>query len=149
MSLRDRKTYSSDLPKVAAFSAEDGAYTRELTVELKLGSPRHNCQKTGICAIHEVAEHTVPSPKGKIIGKISFQESRSQISLKFLHEYISEALLDKHFSDAYFQIMAALPLPEKICYRLGVPGGATLKAGKYELISRETYYKIQVNLLFQ
>lgn len=110
-----------------------------MDVEIQLGSPRHNCDRFGICRIDARSPNGYLPKEGKATATITM-DAKQQITLYFHLKSIESATFNKHFANGYFYISATAAPAGNAFHRLGI-AAQTFIAGYYP-IRITKYYAI-------
>jgi hypothetical protein len=113
-----------------------------MDIEIQLGSPRHNCDRFGICQMSALSQKAYYISEGKALANIRL-EANNKISLRFYRKSITTSTFDKHFVNGYFTISATATPSGNIFEALGI-APFSLDAGQYQIKLTKCYAEVQI-----
>jgi hypothetical protein len=113
-----------------------------MDVEIQLGSPRHNCDRFGICQINALSQKAYYLSEGKALANIKL-EANNRFLLRFYRKSIANTTFDKHFANGYFTISATATPSGNIFEVLGIVP-FSLAAGQYQIRLTKCYAEVQI-----
>ncbi len=113
-----------------------------MDVEIQLGSPRHNCDRFGICQMNALSQKTYQLNEGKALASITLLAAQT-ILLRFYRNSISDDTFNKHFANGYFSITATATPSGNIFNTLGIKP-FSLEAGQYPIHLTKCYAEVRI-----
>ena len=91
-----------------------------MDVDIQLGSPRHNCDRFGICRMDNLTKNKGFSLKeGKALANITLLTAQT-ILLRFYRNSIAVDTFNKHFANGCFSITATATPSGNVFKALGI-----------------------------
>jgi hypothetical protein len=110
--------------------------------EVVFGSPRNNCQGTGICKISSF-NTALRAACHKATGWVALSGDGKSLHLAFRRESLCTRLYANHFYKGIFQMTDARTVPAELCKMLHKTS-LTLCAGVYNVQEKEGWICIEV-----
>jgi hypothetical protein len=127
----------------------DNTTRKNMVLSIKLGNPKHQCARYGICEINPDDDGSFYLPSNPLVDKkvraTVFTTRRRQL-LFFFDRHSLTALTHKdHFSTGFFVIETAKELPLSVSNKLGLCP-CQIETGIYPIVQDNDFYKITMNI---
>lgn len=113
-----------------------------MDVEIQLGSPRHNCDRFGICQISTLSQKIYHISEGKALANVKIEVNNSFL-LRFYRKSITNDTFNKHFANGYFSITATATPSGNVFKALGIKP-FSLEAGQYPIRLTKGYAEVRM-----
>jgi hypothetical protein len=116
-------------------------------LSIKLGNPKYECARFGICEIDADGDFHVPhfeKMDKKALVHVSITKNK-QLNCLFDRSRLTPQTDETHFASGFFTMEAAKALPTKVTEKLGIEA-CQIEAGIYAISVREDYYKIVMDI---
>jgi hypothetical protein len=116
-------------------------------LSIKLGNPKYECARFGICEIDADGDFHVPhfeKMDKKALVHVSITKNK-QLNCLFDRSSLTPQTDEEHFSSGFFTMEVAKTLPTKVTEKLGIEA-CQIEAGVYAISVRKHFYKIVMDI---
>ena len=124
-------------------SIKNNALSKGIYVSIKLGNPRYECARFGICEIDADGDFFLPhfeNVDNQARTKVS-KAKKQQLVFRFDRSSLTDKTNKGHFSSGFFTMEIAKELPTALSDKLGI-APCQIEGGVYAIETYKQYYKI-------
>ena len=113
-----------------------------MDIEIQLGSPRHNCDRFGICHMETRSKSKYNIAENKALASLTLH-TKNTFRLRFYTNQLLQSTYEKHFSNGFFKISVTAAPSGNVFKHLGI-SPFVIKVGDYPIKLTKCYVEIHL-----